>query len=181
MERNDRSIWEKDFTEFLQAEPAHVPDPISLRIIEQIHSELHPSAFKVFGKILSIQFVVSLITLLFCPQFGISFTASHGIMPYLMKFGDSVCMLGCGAFFTALSLFVVSFALKPEEVRVLKEHEVLQLVGLATLSIAAFLCVGGEVIFTLALVWMLGSVIGGAITLETGWALRKSIARRAAN
>ena len=178
MAKNNRPSWENEFAEFLSIEPEQVPHSVSENILSQIQSELHPSAMKVFGKVLFIQFAVGLITLLFCPQFGISLTSSHGIMPYLMKFGDTVCMLGCGGLFTALSFLVASFALKPEEVRSLRKHEVLQLVSLATLSLGAFVCVGGEVVLTLGLIWILGAVIGGVATLETGWILRQNFARR---
>jgi hypothetical protein len=177
MARNEP--WENEFSEFLAVDPLPVPDAMSARVIDQVHQELHPSALRVFGKVLLIQVAVGLFTLLFCPQFGISLTSNMGIMPYLIKFGDNICMLGCGALFTALSLLVASFVLKPEEVRALKRHEVLQLVSLATLSLGAFVCVGGEVVLALGLVWLLGAVIGGALSLEGGWVLRQSLARRA--
>lgn len=180
MAENKKLSWERDFTEFLAIKPAQIPNEISQQVIDQIHLELHPSAFTVFGKILIIQFAVGLVTLLFCPQFGVSLTSNNGIMTYLMKYGESVCMLGCGAVFTALSFFVASFALKPEEVRTLKQHEVLQLVSLAVLSLGAFIYIGDEIVLTLGLIWLFGAVIGGVVTLETGWALRQNLARRVA-
>jgi hypothetical protein len=181
MAENNKTFWENEFAEFLAVQPEQVPHAISENLLSQIHSGLHPSAMKVFGKVLFIQFAVGIFTLLFCPQFGVSLTASHGIMPYLMKFGDTVCMLGCGSLFTALSFLAASFALKPEEVRALRKHEILQLMSIATLSLGAFVCVGGEVVFALGLIWILGAIAGGVATLETGWVLRQSFARRSIN
>jgi hypothetical protein len=102
-----------------------------------------------------------------------------GLMPYLIKFGDSICMLGCGALFTGFSFFIASLALRPEEIRVFKQNEILQLVTIASLSLGAFLCVGGEVVASLGLIWIFGALIGGALSLEAGWTLRKNLLRRA--
>ncbi len=178
MERNERLSLENELGEFLAMKPASVPEMTSEQILNKVKLDLHPPAIQVFLRVLFIQVLVGLITLLFCPQFGISLTSSRGIMPSLMTYGEGVCMFGCGAFFTALSLFAASFALQPEEVRTFKHHEVLQLFSLSTLSLGAFICVGGEVVLTLGLIWLLGAVFGGALTLETGWALRQRLVRR---
>lgn len=167
------TTWDKDFAEFLSAEDVSVPDALSRRLTARIRSELNPSPWTVFGKVALIQFLIGSASLLFCPQFGVAFTSSMGIMPYLMRFGDGVCMLGCGAVFTSLSLLVSSLVLPPEAVRVLKRGRILQLVSLATLSLGAFLCVGGEVVATLGLAWILGALLGGAATLELGWRIRR--------
>ena len=179
MERNNKKSWETEFREFAEAESVSVPEALSAHVLETIHHEMNPAALTVFTKVVFIQAVVGAVSLLFCPQFGVSLTSSLGIMPYLMKFGESVCMLGCGGLFAGLSLLAASLLLKPEEVRSLKQHEVLHLVSLATLSLGAFLCLGGEIVFTLGLVWLLGAVLGGAISLEAGWALRRVVVRRA--
>ena len=180
MKKHNKRGWEREFTDYLAVEPVDVPDPVSEQLLGRIHSELNPSALTVFTKAVFIQLVVGFVTLLFCPQFGVSLTSSYGLMPYLMKYGESACMLGCGALFTSFSFFIASFALKPEEVRALKQHEVLHLISVAILFLFALIYFGGDVALTLGLVWMLGAVVGGALTLETGWALRQSLARRVA-
>lgn len=166
--------------EFMAVEPVSVPKAVETSVFSLIDEALHPSPLKVFVRVALIQFVVGSFTLLFCPQFGVSFLSSHGIMPFLMQFGESVCMLGCGAIFTSLSLLLVSFLLRPEEIRSLRRHEVLHLFSLSTLSLGALLCLGGEIVFTLGLVWLLGAMIGGAATLELGWFIRRKIAQGAA-
>jgi hypothetical protein len=179
MERNEKASWEKDFKEFISAKSEIVPDFLSQNVLSEIGHELNPSALKVFVKVSLIQFIAGLISLLFCPQFGLSFSSRAGIMPYLMKFGDGICMLGCGALFTSLSFLAVSFFLRAEEIRALKKHEVLQLGSIATLALGSFFCLGGEIVLALGLVWMLGAIMGGAIALEVGWMFRKHLARRA--
>ncbi len=178
MESSKFGDWQKEFAEFAAAEPAVVPVAISESVVSRVQEELHPSAFFVFTKTALIHALVGAATLLACPQFGLSYFGNHGLMHYLMHYGDSICMLGCGAFFTAFSLLVVSLVLKPEEVRVLKGNQILQLASLASLSLGAFLFAGGTIVLALGLIWSLGAIIGGAITLEAGWAYRKFSVRR---
>jgi hypothetical protein len=173
-----KADWDREYAEFLSTENSGVPADLSEVVTSRVRSDLHPSSLKVFGEISLIQFGAGLVSLLFCPQFDVSFTSGMGVMPYLMRYGEGVCMLGCGAVFTAASLLASSLLLRPEEVRVLKSHRLLQLTLLATLSLGAFLCVGAEIMVTLGLAWILGAVVGGTASLELGWTLRKlSVAR----
>lgn len=170
--------WQKEFAEFSAAEPTTVPEALSNAVFARVEADLHPSAFRVFTKTAAIHTIVGAITLVACPQFGLSYFGNHGLMHYLIQYGESVCMLGCGAFFTVFSLLVASLVLRPEEVRAFKGNEILQLASLVTLSIGAFLFAGGTIVLTLALIWSLGAIVGGAISLEAGWAYRKLAMRR---
>ena len=86
-------------------------------------------------------------------------------------------MVGCGALFTSVSMLVVSWVLGPEEVRALREKRLLQLALLTMLSLGAILCLGGEVVMSLGLLWALGAIAGGTASLEVGWAYRRLSAR----
>ncbi|MBI2604895.1 MAG: hypothetical protein HYW49_02320 [Deltaproteobacteria bacterium] len=165
----------RDFEEFQKAESVAPPIVISERILARVHRDLNPGAWTVFLKLVAIHAVVGGITLLFCPQFGVSPFRGMGLMGLLMRFGDQVCMMGCGAFFMAGSLLMASLFLRPEEVRALRRLEVLQVCSLALLSIGFFVCFGSAVIGGLALFWVLGSILGGLGTLELGWALRQRL------
>jgi hypothetical protein len=176
MERNNKQNWEKDFLYFASCEETSIPEALGENVLKTISDELHPSAIKVFGKLTLVTFLVGAITLLFCPQFGVSLTSSMGLMYYLMPLGSTVCFVGCGGFFVGASIFIASLILKPEEILSLKEHAVLQLLSLSLLSLGALLCLGGEVVLTLGLVWALGAVVAGGLSLEAGWFLRKKAA-----
>lgn len=164
----------QEYQEFATIERSAVPLALSENILSQVWADLNPSVISVFMKMTMIHFLVGLATLALCPQFGISLTSSMGLMHYLMRFGESVCMLGCGAFFTGSSLLVASLALRPEEVRVLSRTRVLQIVSLATLSLGALIGVGAEVVVSFGLVWVLGAVLGGTGFLQLGWTIRKA-------
>ena len=175
MEKNNG----KEFSEFLSAQ-AQVPQELTIDLRTIVAADLSPSKLKVFAKTSSIQFLVGAVTLLFCPQFGVAFTSHMGLMSLLMKFGDTVCMFGCGALFTSLSLLASSLLLKPEEVRALRASSILQLGFLSTLSLGALVCLGGQVVVLLGLTWLIGAFIGGLVSLEVGWGLRQKLVRTAA-
>ena len=179
MQRDKNLPWSSDFDEFQGFESGPVPRELSEGICEFVGSQLHPSALLIFAKLSLVQFAVGLVTLLFCPQFGFALTSSLGFMPELMRISEGVCMLGCGAFFAGSSLLVASLVLKTEEVRTLKRHALLQLGGVATLSLGLFVCFGAETVLTLGLIWMLGAILGGVMSLEAGWYLRQQLVRRA--
>lgn len=179
MEENKKvDSWEEEYASFCSAPHTKVNELLSDDIASTVRQDLDPSAWSVFSKVALVHAVVGSLTLLICPQFGFSLTSSHGLMHFLMKYGDTACMLGCGALFTGLSVLAVSLALRPEEVCVLKKTEVLQFAVLASLSLGAFICLGASIVASLGLVWALGSILGGALTLEIGWAYRRFTARR---
>ncbi len=114
------------------------------------------------------------ITLFFCPQFGRSLTSHSALMHFFMQWGDFVCMLACGSFFVSFSLILASHLLRPEELKVLKKHSLLQITTLSTLSIGFFISFGAEVVFTLGLFWLMGSIVGGLVTLKISTFLREA-------
>lgn len=178
MQKSESDIRDKELLEFLSSQPAEVPESLSRSILSSVQVDLHPSAFKVFGKVFLFQVVVGFITLLFCPQFGFSMTASMGIMPYLMKLGEHICMFGCGVFFTSLNFLVASFLLRPEEARVLRQREILYVASVTALALGFFICFGEKIIFTFGLVWLCGAIFGGLVTFETGWWIRWVLKRK---
>lgn len=178
MLKNNKTIWEKEFTDFLNTEPVSVPDSITDKIMTTIHAEMNPSAFKVFSKISVVHLIIGFVTLLFCPQFGISLTSLAGLTHYLMPLGHEFCTFVCGAVFVGTSLFVAGFYLKREEVLALKENLLLHNLSLASLSIGFFIALDGNVIFTMGLLWLAGAYLAGVIAVDAGWFIRRLIAER---
>lgn len=175
MKNIKKTNWESEFTDFLLTEPVEVPQKLTKTILVKMHGELNPSFLQVFKKISFIHLVVGFLTLLFCPQFNISITSQLGLVPYLMRFGHEVCTFGCGAIFVGISLLVSSFYLKPEEIKVLKKYEFLQLLFLSSLSLGFFVAAGAEIVLSLGLIWLAGATIGGVLSLDLGWLLRRRL------
>lgn len=172
--------WAKEFQEFTQAQEIAPPTKVTERILAHVDLALNPAWWSVLSKLALIQVIVGAVTLLFCPQFGINLGGGAGLMGVFMRWGEEACMLGCGAVFLGTSALVSSLVLRPEEVKVIRRTELLQFSILGLLSIAVFIFAGATAIGTLALFWLVGSILGGLTTLELGWLVRSQIRKRAA-
>jgi hypothetical protein len=165
--------WEGDFKEFINSDSLPLPAAVSESVLVAVSADLHPSPWWVFAKLGVIQAGAGLSSLLFCPQFGLSFTSSRGLMPYLMNYGMGVCMLGCGALFASLSFLIAALMLRPEEVRTIRSNRFLQITSLTALSLGAFICSGAAIVASFGFLWAIGAVAGGLATLELGWSVRR--------
>ena len=168
--------WENEFPAFESCEPVEPPRGLSDRIHTLIQADLNPKAWSVFSKIALIHVFVGMFSLLLCPQFGLSWLGNSGLMGMMMQFGDTACMLTCGSVFVGTTVFVSSFLLRPEEIRVFRKTELLQIGVLGLLSLGAFLCLGEGVVMSLGAIWFMGALIGGVATLELGWWIRGRLA-----
>ncbi len=165
-----------EFEEFKNIEEISPPNRVTKLILSRVRHDLNPSSLSVFKKLILIQLATGFITLVFCPQFGIGFLkSSMGLMGVLMKFGDNICMAGCGAVFLGLSALIATLVLRPEEVRVLKKNELVQFPILALAVLGIFTCLGAPVLTALGVAWLLGSIVGAVSTLEVGLFLKKMI------
>jgi hypothetical protein len=173
MNKND---WNTEFREFLREEEITPPKHLSDQILSTDMNELNPSPWFVFSKLALLHAFFGTLTLLFCPQFGISLFGGMGLMGLFMEYGEKACMVGCGALFLGSSALAASLLLKPGEVAVLKKKEILQISTLGLLSLGVFICTGSEVVFEMLFFWLLGSVLGGIATFELGWRIRTKIA-----
>jgi hypothetical protein len=161
-----------EYQEFLnKQEPP--PNKVSEQLFAHIHQELHPSVWKTFSKLSLIHFVVALITLSICPQFGIRLLGDGmGLMSAFMKLGDLGCPLACGFFFTGTTLLAASLVLRPEEIRALRRNRFTELVALTLLSLGFFVMIRAEIALGFALLWIIGSIVGSLLALEVGWITR---------
>jgi hypothetical protein len=169
--------WKDEFQEFLSATEIDPPALVTQSVLGKIRMDLNPPALRVFLKVSVIHLVVATITLLFCPQFGFSFSAGPGLMGLLMKYGEGVCMLGCGAVFLGASALVSSLILRAAEIRKLRQSAFLQFSLLSVVSLVVLLAAIGTGIEMIFLAWLIGSILGGMASLELGWAIRSLIRR----
>ena len=167
--------WAQEFREFLTIEPVQPKAELSQKILSRVQTDLNPSAWMVFPKIALIHAFVGALSLLLCPQFGVSPNDSMGVMAVFMKYGEHVCMLACGGVFLGGSALAASLILRPEEIRTLRRTELFQFFILSLLSVAVFLCTGATVVSSMMVIWLAGSVLGALTSLELGWFLRKKL------
>jgi hypothetical protein len=165
----------EEFLEFLSSEPISPPKEISQSIIEIVSRDLNPTPISVFFKIAIIHLIMGTITLVFCPQFGLGFLSGMGIMHFFMSLGSLGCSILCGSLFLGFSALTISFILRPEEIRVVRKNELFQISLLAILSLLIFFIFGEVIVPGLTMAWLLGGILMGIFSLETGWFLRKTL------
>ena len=164
----------RDFEDFKKGEPVTPPTAVSENLLAKVYHDLNPSSWKVFSKLALIHFFTAAAMLSVCPQFGFRlFGKGMGLMGYFMHFGEYGCMLACGSIFLSSSVLIAMLLLRPEEIRVIRNNRLLELGALTLLSLGFFIMVSAaEIVFGFALAWVLGSLLGGILTLEAAWIVR---------
>ena len=166
-----------EFQEFQKSEGTLLSRAISDKVFNIVRSDLNPSPYLVFSKLMGIHFVTALMTLSVFPQFGFRiFGEGMGLMHYFMNLGQHGCLVACGAFFTGTSLLMAGLILRGEELRVIRKNRFLELGAITLLSLGFFIMLDAEIIFGLTLAWFLGAMMGSLVTLELVWGLRFKVA-----
>ena len=173
MEKKDNNLseWMTGFSEFLNADSVSPPAHINERVGSLIHHLLNPSPLLVFGKFVVIAALSSSVSLFFCPQFGYG-TSGPGLMMFLMNISPLLCHFGCGVLFVGVGVLVSTFVLRQEELRVLKETKFLQVSALSASMLGMFLCFGSQGFFTMELMWLVGGMVGGIVSVCGGSLVR---------
>lgn len=166
--------WLEDYHDFLNTEETPVPPELSHRVLALIKRRMLPSVSQIFIKLLMLHIPIGILSLLVCDQFGMSpFETNFSLARYFMYFGHSFCMFLCGLFFIGGSVLISGFILKPHEVKALRKKSYIQSFFLAGISYGSFLMFGAEITLSIALVWLLGAILGGIISSEIVYRLFK--------
>lgn len=165
--KRDSEIWENEFRDFLESEAIPPPAAYSCKVVQSIVDDLNPSLAQVYLKIAAITAVAGPLSLLVCPQMGVG--AHHSpLMHLFMQFGPLTCHAICASFFSLLCLTLSSFLIQPEELRVLRNNRVTITFAISTSALAVFVCTTPVIFSGVALIWLLGAVIGGITGVEIG-------------
>lgn len=137
-------------------------------VIEKIISDLNPSPYFIFLKVLSVHCVSAIVTLAICPQFGIRFFGEGpGLMGYFMRFGEAGCLVACGSVFIGFSMLMSGLFLTTLELLTLKRTRFLQFMALISFSLGTLIMLDADLIFeSILLAWVLGCFVGGLSMLE---------------
>lgn len=173
--KNDEN-WMNEYQYFIKEKNLQVPPRTQDLVLNKITKLLNPNAFSVFLKILGIHLTIGFLSLSICHQFGINpFNTKRSLADYMMHVGGyNFCMLGCGILFLGLSLFAAGYLLTVEEIKALKRTEFLQTLVLGLISLGLFVAVGTHIALSLAVLWLLGGLVGGFVATETVWRLKRS-------
>lgn len=174
MSIDNKKSWLNDFNEFsnIDANEYSVP-PV---LFQKIKRHIFPNPWIVFAKILGIHVAVGGLSLIICNQFGLNpFETNQTLTRWFMKMGGHhFCMVGCGLFFMATTYLLANFFVTLEELEAVRRYEWLQMSLVLMLSLATFYFFGAELIATFVALWIVGAIVGGFLSIETSYRVRRS-------
>lgn len=166
--------WADDFKSFLNAPEVSPPSHVRNEIFRVVRRDLNPQLWMVMAKLGGIHALIGSLSLLLCSQFGMG--RGFNLMHVFMSYGEFVCMAFCGALFLGLTTLIAGFILSKTELMKIRKTCYAPVVLLGATSLAVFFCFGAEIAFVLALTWLLGAVMAGALALELAFGLRRLFA-----
>lgn len=171
---SDNKNWNSEFNLFVQSDH-EIPVELSSRVLGVMSKLMNPSPFRIFSKLLGFHFVFGLLSLSICHQFGLNpFNTRGSFSDWLMEVGGhNFCMIGCGILFIGLSIAAAGYFLSIEEARVLRKTRFLQISALSLFSLGIFVAVGAQLALTIGGLWLLGGLVGGLVTTEITWQLKR--------
>lgn len=172
--KNTQKNIKEEYLEFME-EPSHTPPSyISERVLSEAYSYLNPNSWLVFSKLSLIHFFGGLFTLSVCPQFGINLLGTDlGLLKIFYRFGTYGCVTACGALFISVTAILALLALRPEEIKKVRQLWLLQIAGISLLSLGFFLMLDAVILWSFATFWIIGGLLGGLVTLEAGMLAQK--------
>lgn len=163
----------RELEEFCSYESAHVPDDLSRSVLSHVERDLDPHWPEVLAKLVLLQGFVGILTLFFCPQFDLSFTANDEAYHYFHRhFGLYGCMAVCGALFMGSGAILAAFVLRFSEVDLILSCKYLLSFALSGVAVIAFMVFGAEIYLGLAISWIVGGAIASILALDGGKTLR---------
>lgn len=164
-----------DYRDFVAYEDRLPLEHTQSAILDYVKADLHPSPIVIFGKLLIVQVVMGLLTLLFCPQFGFSLPNGIEMFHYIHhNYGESVCMVICGAIFMAPGAVFASYILKTREVQKIRAAGSLYHIAIA--AVAIFI-LGANIFSQPALFWLIGASMAAMTMFDVNLALRPHMLR----
>jgi hypothetical protein len=167
----DPKEWSDDFQFFLDSPKINPPPYIGEEIFRIVHRDLRPTLSLIVAKLGGIHIFVGSLSLLLCSQFGMG--RGFNLMHVFMDYGTFSCMTVCGALFLGFSTLVAGFMLSQQELAKIRKTCYAPIVLLGTASLVVFFCFGAEMALTLALMWLFGAVVAGALALEAGFQFKR--------
>ncbi|MBT6324846.1 MAG: hypothetical protein HOJ35_02675 [Bdellovibrionales bacterium] len=167
-----------DFEDFTTREDASPSHELNQKILETVKNDLSSSHLTVLGKLLSIQGLIGFLTLLLCPQFNFSLTNNVEVFHYFHhNFGESICMIICGAIFIGPGAILAAYLLKYSELKMIKQSRFLYYFCLVSIFLLIFIVMGAEIYLKLTSFWVLGATLSGVILFESNRFIRTVLTR----
>lgn len=152
------------------------PKELDKEIINMVHRDLESNPKILFLKVLGIQGIIGVLTLLFCPQFNFSLTNNYELFHYFHRtFGEAICMGICGAIFIGIGALIVSTFVRERDLKEIHSHPFLYFVSITGIAIFCFYLLGAEIYFMMAIYWAIGALSSALIFFELGRIIRLNV------
>lgn len=147
-----------EYQKFLHSTMQHTPLGQD-SVLHFVRKDLKNLPLRTLLKLGFVHALSTCVSLAFCPQFGLSYFKSLGLMHYFMHLGHTACFILCGIFFMTVSLGCTIFILKQDELFYLKQRSTFISIGLLALTIGFFWMAGPSFAFgSTLLLWIIGSL-----------------------
>lgn len=147
-----------EFALFLR-ENVKPPASVTQKVVAEVSRLLNPSIPRTIFKLFLFHVVGSAVTLLFCPQYGLSLIgSSQGILPHLMRIHPAVCFISCGLLWMVGGQALAYAFFTLDEKRVLGSYRWGAGFGVILLSLLFFGCLGSLTFDFWFALWMLGAL-----------------------
>jgi hypothetical protein len=161
------SEYQEEFLEFDHRQGSRPSNQVDSAILQLVAADLIPSHSRIFFKLLIIQSVVGILTMLFCPQFDLSLTNRYELFHFFHRtFGHYGCMAVCGALFIGSGAVVASILMTREELKRLSRSSIIYYLAISGCAITSFLFISPEVYLDAATTWYLGATVGGISMMQ---------------
>jgi len=158
-----------DYNDFISSKQSLPSKEIDFDILKRVKNDLCPSAKIVFSKLLGIQLGIGTLTLLFCPQFGLSLTNHYELFHYFHRtFGSLICNAVCGLIFIGLGSLLAVGLFKKSEIQLVFRSLILYSVLVTAIIISFFILFGAQVYFEAAIIWSLSVIVCQIVILTLG-------------
>lgn len=176
MKSDDKRDWLTEYEQFCAEE--HKDSSVADAVLPDLRARLFPSPWLVFAKMSAIHAAVGFLSLGICNQFGLNpFGLRRSLNDVFMNLaGHHGCMFFCGLFFMMTTYLLANWFLTLEELETVRRHEWLQTGFIGFASLAIFQMFGADLAAVLAIVWMIGTLVGGWLTLEGSFRVRRTLA-----
>ncbi|OGQ22977.1 MAG: hypothetical protein A3I05_06050 [Deltaproteobacteria bacterium RIFCSPLOWO2_02_FULL_44_10] len=170
----NKKIWQREFKEFLEIDVSRFNPPKAF--FTKLERRLFPHPWMVFSKVAFVHVIFGLLSLSVCNQFGLNpFDTNFSLSDWFMKIGGhGLCMSLCGILFMASTYLFSNLFLTLEELESIQRHKWLQTGVFGLVSLAAFYFFGAQLVGAFTLLWLLGALIGGVLSLELSYRLRQA-------
>lgn len=171
----DKKNWQTEFKEFLEIDTNRFSAPKEFFI--KLKNRLFPNPWLVFGKVALVHVIFGVLSLSVCNQFGLNpFGTNFSLSNWFMKIGGHpFCMSLCGVLFMGSTYVFSNLFLTLEELESVKRHKWLQSGVFALVSLAAFYFFGAQLAATVTILWLLGALIGGVLSVEFSYRFRQAL------